>query len=92
MRIPVRIALRGHEQRGEDFVLTFSVDEGAGEMTATVQVSQSGTVRFPHHMCSTGGSFGPTIDAALVDRAAQTVAMMQAAEAWGTMRRHRRRP
>jgi hypothetical protein len=91
VRTPVRILLRGHDERGDDLMLIFSVDEGAGEMTASVPVSRHGLVQFPHAMCSTGESFGPVIDAALLDRATQTVAMFGAADAWRGMRATRGR-
>ena len=93
MRAPVRITLRGHKRHGDHFMLLFAVDEGRGEMTASVLVSSGscgGSVSFPHGLCEDGQSFGPVTDAALVERATQTVALLEAGDAWRAVRRRRR--
>lgn len=88
---PPRVTLRGHERRGPDLFLCFAVDEGDGEMRATVRVGMFGRAEFPHEMCSSGASFGPAIDRALVERATQMIAMFEAADTWRAMRRHKGR-
>lgn len=93
MRTPVRITLRGHEQRGDDLVLIFSVDEGRGELPASVIArpgGRGGTVCFPHWLREDGQPISPVADAALLERASQHVAMLDAGEAWRAMRQRRR--
>lgn len=84
----VRIAFRGHERRDEhSLLLIFAVNDGHGEQTASVWVNpRTGSASFPHHLSDTGESWGPAVDAALLDRARQMVAMFAAAEAWAEMR------
>ena len=93
MRGPIQIRLRGHERRDQDtLLLLFAVDDGNGDQAASVLVStRAGTVRFPHELCDTGLPLGPVADAALLERAHQTVAVLDAAETWSIMRRDRSR-
>lgn len=88
MRSPARITLRGHERRGDELWLIFGVDDGRGEVTATVPVSCSGTTtaRFPHWSRDSGESLGPVTDAALRERAEQTIAVLEAAETYRAIR------
>ena len=88
----MRITLRGHERHGSDFLLIFGVDDGRGEMTASVPVygGHRGGARFPHGTREDGQSLGPVADAALMERATQTVAMLEAADAWRMMRKRGR--
>lgn len=82
----VRIVLGGHEHRGRDFFLLFTVDLGHGEEAASVLVGSGGGVLFPHPLCTSGASFGSALDAALIERAEQTIALFDAADAWRAMR------
>jgi len=90
MRSPTRIALRGHERHGDELWLIFGIDDGRGEMTASVPV-RSGAVLFPHGLTDSGESLGPVTDAALRERAEQTVAVLEAAATYSAIRWSRRR-
>ena len=77
MRTPVRITLQGHARRGDTLLLIFAVDEGHGELGASVTV---GNTRFPHEQSEFGLPSEPVADAALMERAKQTVAVLKAAD------------
>ena len=89
MRTPVRIALRGHERRDDTLLLIFAVDQGSGELAASVTVDSGGNARFPHELTESGLPLGPVADAAVLERAKQTIAVMDAADTWRAMRRPR---
>lgn len=87
----LRITLRGHELAGDRMLLAFAVDDDRGEMAASVLVDRHGNAHFPHELSDLGEPISPVVDAALRERAAQTVAMLEAATAWGTIRARPRR-
>jgi len=71
-------------------LLVFGVDDGRGEQVASVIVEPSGSARFPHELSESGLPLDPVSDAALRDRAEQTIAVLEAADAWRGVRHGRR--
>lgn len=91
MRAPTQIRFCGHQRCDGDMMLVFSVDDGTGRnYVAAVAVEPfTRELRFPHALCAEGEPINAVIDAALLERAQETIALLDAATSWNTLTRAR---